>query len=263
VDHRDATRADLVEALRRDPRATAVLVDFDGSLARIVEHPDDARPLPEVPDVLVGLVARYGVVAVVSGRGTEFLSAHLPVSGLVLAGLYGTEVVRDGAREVDARVLAHRDAIERAADEADARLPGILVERKQGLSVTLHWRKAPDRADEVRAVARELAARHGLEAPQRGRMSVELRPPVPVDKGIAVERLVAGCRVAAFAGDDAGDLPAFDALDRLVATGRLDRAVRIGVRSTEAPAEVVDRADLVVDGPDDLLAFLRALTPDH
>lgn len=236
-----------------------MLVDFDGSLAPIVDHPDDARPLSQVPRVLERLVARFGVVGVVSGRDTEFLAEHLPVRGLVLAGLYGTVIERDGVREVDPRTEQHRDAVARAADEADTRLPGILVERKQGMSVTLHWRTAPERAAEVRAVAAELAARHGLDAPQRGRMSVELRPPVPVDKGTAVESLVRDCGIALFAGDDAGDLPAFDALDRLRADGRLADAVRVAVRSREAPPEVVARADLVVDDPEALLTFLRDL----
>ncbi|HEX5616070.1 MAG TPA: trehalose-phosphatase [Acidimicrobiia bacterium] len=257
MDHRDA----MIAVLTRDPGRTAVLVDFDGSLAPIVDHPDDARPLPDVAAVLGRLVDRFAVVGVVSGRDTEFLATHLPVRDLVLAGLYGTVTERNGARVVDPRVDVHRDAVARAADEADARLPGILVERKQGMSVTLHWRTAPERAAEVRAVAADLAERHGLDAPQRGRMSVELRPPVPIDKGTAVERLVADCTTAMFAGDDAGDLPAFDALDRLTGDGRLATAVRVAVRSSEAPAAVVTRADVVVDGPESLLAFLDALAP--
>jgi trehalose 6-phosphate phosphatase len=156
-------------------------------------------------------------------------------------------------------VLRHAPAVAAAAADAEALLPGVLVERKAGISVTLHWRTCPGREEEIRTVAAGLAARHGLDAPLRGRRAVELRPPVALDKGDAVRTLVAGCAVAAFAGDDAGDLPAFDALDALVASGVLDAASRIGVRSDEAPAAVLDRADLVVDGPAALLALLDSL----
>ena len=90
-------------------------------------------------------------------------------------------------------------------------------------------------------------------------MAVELRPPVPVDKGTVVEELCAGLEAAAFAGDDAGDLAAFDALDRLQRDGRLAHAVRIGVRSAEAPPELMARADVAVDGPAGLAALLAEL----
>jgi trehalose 6-phosphate phosphatase len=91
-------------------------------------------------------------------------------------------------------------------------------------------------------------------------MSYELRPPVERDKGTVVADLAAGRGQVCFLGDDRGDLSAFDALDRLAATGV--SAVRIGVSSEEAPAELLDRADLVVDGPEGALAVLRALLDD-
>ena len=71
------------------------------------------------------------------------------------------------------------------------------------------------------------------------KMAAELRPPVPMDKGDVVEELCAGLEAAAFAGDDAGDLAAFAALDRLQAAGRLPAAVRIAVRLRRGPAELL------------------------
>ena len=88
-------------------------------------------------------------------------------------------------------------------------------------------------------------------------MSFELHPPVAVDKGTALRDLTAGLAAVCFMGDDVGDLPAFRALDDLAAGGVT--SVRIGVRSEEAPRELLDAVDLVVDGPEgvrDLLAQL-------
>jgi trehalose 6-phosphate phosphatase len=79
---------------------------------------------------------------------------------------------------------------------------------------------------------------------------LEIRPPVPVDKGQAVRDLAlrAGARSALFGGDDVTDLDGFTALTALAAEGQLDHAVRVGVRSDEGPREIVEQADLVVDG---------------
>jgi trehalose 6-phosphate phosphatase len=248
-----------IDALAREPLRTAFLVDFDGSLAPIVAHPDDAVPLAGAVDVLAELVAVLGRVAIVSGRSVDFLARHLPVPGLALAGLYGMERLVGGERQVDATVVPYLPRIAAVADEAERRLPGVLVERKAGLSVTLHWRTAPEREDEIRAVAAELAARHGLHAPQRGRRAVELRPPVALDKGTAVEQLVDGYAVAAFAGDDLGDVPAFRALQNAREHASLIDAHCIAVASDEMPAEIAELADVVVAGPQELLDLMDAL----
>jgi len=66
-----------------------------------------------------------------------------------------------------------------------------------------------------------------------------------------------GRRQVCFLGDDRGDLEAFDVLDRMAAAGAT--VVKVGVTSPEAPAEILERADLVVDGPEGSLSFLGAL----
>jgi trehalose 6-phosphate phosphatase len=90
---------------------------------------------------------------------------------------------------------------------------------------------------------------------------LEIRPPVPIDKGQAVRTLVEESRVRAalFAGDDVTDLDAFDALDVLRDGGTLDSAVRVGVRSAEGPPAIVERADVVVDGVRGMVDVLAAL----
>jgi len=248
----------MIDALVERPPGTAILLDFDGSLAPIVDHPDDAVALPGAIDALGRLVTRVGRVGIVSGRTVEFLARRVPVPGLVLAGLYGMEYLIDGERGVDPRVVPFETAVAAAADEADARLPGMVVERKAGVSVTLHWRMQPDRAVEVLGVAADLARRHGL-AEWRTGFALELRPPVAIDKGTAVDALIDGFVLAAFVGDDIGDIPAFDALGRAVAEGRLQRAVRIGVQSTEMPDALPAAVDCLVDGPVGVVELLSGV----
>jgi trehalose 6-phosphate phosphatase len=244
--------------LVEQPARAALFVDFDGSLSPIVPDPTTARVLPAARTALARLAPALATVAVVSGRPVAFLVDALGIDGLGYVGAYGLERFVDGRVVVDERVRPWVDAVARAADDAEAALPGLRVERKGGVAVTIHWRGHADRAEEARTWAEAEASRLGLDAPLRGRMAVELRPPVPVDKGTTVADLARGAAVAAFAGDDAGDLPAFGALHELERAGVLEHGVSIGVASTESPPAVHD-ADVVVDGPDGLAALLDAL----
>jgi len=244
-----------VAALTERPERSALLVDFDGSLAPFVSHAEDARPLPGVVDVIERIVSRLGRVAIVSGRPLSYLTRHLAVDGLAYAGLYGMEWAIGGEYSVDPRVRPYLVAVAAATAELEARLPSDLVEPKAGISVTLHWRPAPAREGEIVALARDVGARHGL-AELHTKYAVELRPPIDIDKSDPTRAFVEGFDVAAFAGDDYGDLPAFAELERLQREGRIRRAIRVGVTSDEAPPELASAVDLLVAGPPGLLSLL-------
>ncbi|MDP9441900.1 MAG: trehalose-phosphatase [Actinomycetota bacterium] len=249
-------------AFRAAPERAAVITDFDGTLAPIVDDPAAAVAFPGVVDALHELAQHYGCVAVVSGRPVQFLRDRLelderPESGLVVSGLYGLERLDGQDHSVHPEAVAWQPAVDETAARAEAAAPaGVGVERK-GLSVTLHVRNAPQLAAWARSWARASAAATGLAA-HAGRMSWELRPPLSVDKGTVVADLVAEMQAACFLGDDVGDLSAFDALDRMAARAGT-AVVRVGVRSEEAPPELIERADVLVEGPEGSLAFLRQL----
>ncbi|HYU40054.1 MAG TPA: trehalose-phosphatase [Acidimicrobiia bacterium] len=240
------------------PQEAAVLVDFDGSISEIVDDPGAARVLPAARAALAALVGKVARVGVVSGRPVEVLARAIDLPDVTLVGQYGLERLVDGRVVIDPRVEPYLPAVAAAADDAERELPGLFVERKAGIAVTVHWRTAPDReADAIAAVDR-IARRRGLSV-YATRMARELRPPIPVDKGTAVETLLDGIAAACFAGDDRGDLPAFAALERAVAEHRLRHAVRIAVGSKEAPPELIAEADVVVDGPGGLVTLLDEL----
>ena len=243
-------------AFAATPSESLVAVDFDGTLAPIVDEPALARPLDGVTDLLGLLSERLGEVAVVSGRPVGFLVPIFP-STVTLAGLYGLEIVRHGRLEEHPGAEHWRRTIAEVATEADAQaLDGLRVERK-GLSLTLHYRGRPELAEDALRLAGACALGTDLVV-RPARMSVELHPPVDEDKGTVVSRLASERHgPVMFVGDDVGDLPAFDALDALASSGR--PVVRVAVASDESPTGLLDRADLVVDGPQgaaDLLATL-------
>ncbi len=177
---------------------------------------------------------------------------------MTLAGLYGLERALQGPEQ---DVWA--DVIDQVVSEAEATAPpGIYVEPK-GLTVTLHWRHAPDQKEWVVAFAERAAADHDLLVHQ-GRHERELRPPLRVDKGTVVRSLVDEIpgrldNAAAF-GDDIGDLPAFEVLTGLTKPdGNPFHTVRVAAVDTESPRQVADAADLTVAGASGAVALLRAL----
>ena len=246
---------DALAALVARPEGSAVVLDFDGTLSPIVTDPAEARPGDGAVEVLAALVARYALVAVVTGRPVDFLAPLVP-EGVVLSGLYGLEVMRGDQRTDPVRADVWREVVAHVARRsADHGPEGMVVEPK-GLSLTLHYRAHPESGAAVAEWARQQSARSGLVA-RPAKMSVELHPPIDSDKGTALEQLVEGLSAVVYAGDDQGDLPAFDALDRLAARG-VD-TVRVAVASAEVPPELVDRADVVVADPAALVELLHTL----
>lgn len=251
---REGTQPTLT-AFRSRPSAAGIFVDFDGTLSEIVGEPSAARPVDGAPDVLARLAQSFGRVAVLSGRPVAFLEQFFSDS-VVLAGLYGLETVVDGQRHDHPLGGAWREVVDDVASVAIARGPDGMRTESKGLSLTLHYRGRPDIEPAVKEFAEAQAARSGLEC-RPAKMSFELHPPIPADKGTALLDLSDGLTAVAYAGDDLGDLPAFDALDQLRSVGT--ETLRIAVRSDEAEDALLSRADVVVDGPSGTVAFLSSL----
>ena len=233
---------DLLARIAEEPSRAALFLDVDGVLAPIVETPSEARVPDETRQELRRLSSRYALVACVTGRPTEDAREIVGVEELVYVGEHGLELAPEAAEWAS--------TFDRFATSF-----ALPVERKR-FSLSYHYRTAPDESAAV-AVLQEVAARAEAEGlvPRWGRKVLELRPPVDANKGTAVRALLAerGLRRALYAGDDTTDLDAFAAL------ANLDVGLRVAVASAEAPEELRGAADLIVEGPGELLDLLRRL----
>lgn len=259
--------ATALEPFRARPERCAVLTDVDGTLAPIVDRPEDARVPAETTAVLERLAQRFGLVACVTGRRALEARAMVGVEGLIYVGNQGFEVLRPGETEPladpAAAARAHRAAEFVAGLDWDALGARGLRREDKGPIQVLHWRGAPDDAA-AEAAAREVAARAREREliPLWGRKVLDLRPVAGIDKGTAVHRLLverAPLDAALFAGDDRTDLDAFRAMRALAGSPRLGAAVRVGVDSPESPPEIAAESELVVAGTEGVLEILHTL----
>jgi trehalose 6-phosphate phosphatase len=258
---------DGLAALLAEPARAVAAFDFDGTLAPIVADPDQARAHPRAVAALARLAPRLRAVAVITGRPAGVAVRHGGLAGvpglehLVVLGHYGAErwdavTGRLTAPEPHPGVAAARAELPGVLDAAGA-WHGTWIEDK-GRSLAVHTRRADDpRAafEALRGPVTGLAERHGLIV-EPGRLVLELRPP-GVDKGAALTRLLeeTGAGPALYAGDDLGDLAAFGALTARRAAGHPGLLVAAGTEVTE----LADAADLVLPGPDGVVALIEAL----
>src|ERR687885_2792206 len=155
---------DPIGSLKAHPERAALFLDVDGTLAPIVEHPEDARVPDETRAELERLRDRYALVACVSGRTSDDARRIVGVDGLVYVGTHGLELSPDADR--------YRSELHALADEVD-----WPIEDKR-LTLSFHYRDVDDEAAAVTRLERvaELAAEHGLRA-RWGRKVLEVLPP--------------------------------------------------------------------------------------
>jgi trehalose 6-phosphate phosphatase len=263
------TSSSLTEALaplRAQPRRAAILFDIDGTLAPIVDIAADATVPEPTRKLLIELSRRYGVVACVSGRRASEARAMVSIGTIAYLGSHGAEMLRAGWAEaqLDPSLEDWARRIHefgREADSSDLRRRRVRLEDK-GAIVAFHWRGAPD--EEAARSAIDAVASRAEAAGLRthwGRKVLEVRPPVRIDKGAGIASLLADVDVdaAVYVGDDMTDIDAFRMLGQLVDEGKLQTAVRVGVRSEDGPAEISEEADVVVEGTAGVQELLRML----
>ena len=254
-----------VDAVVSDPTGTLLALDFDGTLAHVVDDPATAFAHAHAVDALARLGPLIGKIAIITGRPVRQalelggFADRQGLESLVVSGQYGAE--RWDAATGETHTPEPPPAVRLLAE----RLPSWLAERgadhvrveDKGLAVAVHTRGLEaGLLEELAEPLAALAAEHGLFV-EPGRQVVELRAHRS-DKGEVLERLVeeVAARHVVFAGDDLGDLPAFDAVDRLRADGLTGLLI---CSASDEQDVLVARSDLVLDGPDAVAVWLGEL----
>ena len=221
--------------------------DFDGTLAPIVTDPPRAHPRPETRRLLALLAILYPC-AVVSGRRREDVAERMRGAGRWrVVGNHGSEPSPGEQR--------YRRDVRRWRRQLRHALPaqsGIEIEDK-GVSLSIHFRRSPDRRQALRAV---LGAAEDLAGARLvgGKCVVNVVPLEAPDKGDAIERLreAARCEAVLYLGDDRTDEDVF----RRARGPTPLLTIRVG-KSKDSAAEYYVRSQREVDLLLGLLVVLR------
>lgn len=252
-----------------DPRGTLLALDFDGTLAHIVDDPAQAFGHQHAVEALARIGPLIGQVAIVTGRPVHQVlelggfDGRPGLEALVVCGQYGAErwEASDGTAAPTVMLEPVGEALKVLPEWLAAHgAPDARIEAK-GLAVAVHTRGMGSGVrDSLIAPLSELASGLGLVA-ELGREVIELRAG-GWDKGRVLDELVRefSIRQVVFAGDDLGDLPAFDAVERMRSVGNPAAIGGLLICSaSDEQSALVERADLVLDGPEGVAAWLGGL----
>ena len=231
-------------------RPLAVFSDIDGTLAPIVPDPEVARVTDRAREALRDLMALGVGVGLITGRD---LGKAREMAGLPDAWYAANHGLTLSIGGVDETPEAVRDFLPRAQgvirETAGVESVGVFVEDK-GPIVAFHYRRAASPEEARAAIEDALGASPAADAfrVHEGRMVIELRPPLDIDKGTALEEMLRRMRAGAVIalGDDWTDIDMFRRVTALRDGGTL--GVTVAVESPEAPDEVLAGADYCVDG---------------
>jgi len=210
-----------IEARVLSASSLVVYAGFDGTLAPLVDTPEQARLPEDTQAVLEDLSTRDGVLlAVLSGRSMADLRARVGIPSLVYGGDHGLEIEGPSLRfehpEAGRRRQGLRDLTQRLT-ALPLLFPGVHVETKN-FTTTIHFRHADeDSRDHLKTVVANLIPENHPEfVVAEGKQSYEIRPRLEWSKGAAVkwihERIKATDLLPVVIGDDSTDEEAYGAL---------------------------------------------------
>lgn len=228
-------------------RRPLLAFDFDGTLAPIVDRPNDARLSRVVAASLTSLAAHLPV-AIVTGRSVVDIRARLGFVPRFIVGNHGAEFDGEACGSAEPSPGLSRLRLQLVEQKETLLSAGVTIEDKVH-SLALHYRLAPTPGRALKIIS-DLLADHDPDLRVfGGRLVINVVSRRAPDKADAVHLLVrrSGAACAVYAGDDANDEPVFAA----AAEGWL--TIRVG------RDDPVSAAQFLLDGPDEVALLLERM----
>ncbi|WP_459883736.1 trehalose-phosphatase [Halostagnicola bangensis] len=227
-------------------------LDFDGTLAPIVDDPAAASPKESAVDALDRITSNPTITtAVISGRSLADVRTRID-GPTFFAGNHGLEIQRSGTVSVHPIAKKRAAPVEDVCSRLESKLdpiPHCWVENKR-LTGTVHLRSVPERYfDTVDTIVESVTDRlgNGILERSNGKRVIEISPQIPWGKGNAVELLRSSLPTSPlvlYIGDDTTDESAFETVE----------PNGIGIRVGD---ETESWASCRVRSPDEVASFLH------
>ncbi len=232
----------------KNSASKALICDFDGTLAPIINNPAEAKIPEHAAKVLLALTKEIEIVAIASGRGLEFINnAFAPYTDgtgrnpIKIFGLYGSQT-----DEEEFKKLHKTSVMDQTLKELILQLIAPLVDKidleLKDSGLVLHYRNYPDFEEEVLSAAQLVADTFPVLF-VRGKKAVELTVAGHTDKGDVIDYIAGYADAVCYIGDDYGDIAAFDKVNTGTKGG-----LSVGVFSEEMPPELYDKCQFILEG---------------
>lgn len=252
----------IKQALGRSP--FGLITDVDGTISETAPTPQEAEVSPLCRQYLSALCNQLALVAAISGRPAIEAKNMIKIDKMVYVGNHGLERWSEGHSEFTKGAKAYAKVIKAVIKELTPLLSieGIRIENKV-ITATIHYRLCPHpelaKRDILLALEGSTQAKSLQITP--GKMSINLLPPVAVNKGTAVSELIRKYNLQGgiYLGDDLTDIDAFRAIH--AASHDLDfQGFAVGITSREMPEKLVAEVDFTLNGVNDVERFLKWLS---
>ncbi len=204
-----------------------LFLDCDGTLAPIVDTPQQAVISPETKSILKKLASNFKCrVAVVSGRSLADIKEKVGIKNIIYAGNHGFEVEGPKIKHALGVPAGYKKILSEIKRQLEAKLrgiPGVFIEDK-GFSLVMHFRLADKvQVPLIKTAFQEstilYAVKNKIKA-REGKKIFEVIPPLRWDKGkivlwlLARQQALAGNKkiIPIYLGDDVTDEDAFKAI---------------------------------------------------
>jgi len=241
-----------------------LLMDFDGTLAPIVERPELAD-LPLKTRLILQELACLGryTIGIISGRALEDLERKVNVDGIIYAGNHGFEIEGPDVHYVNPvinELTPVFSVIKRVLGSALGAINGISIEDK-GITLSIHYRQVDEgKVKEVKKLIESAingVTSRGLITVTSGKKVYEIKPAVNWDKGKAIRLLMkkygkGGWKsglLPIYLGDDISDEEAYAIIKKY---GR-GITVHVGERYSDS------KANYFLRSPEEVFIFLTHL----
>ena len=236
----------ILSILQQQP--LGIVSDIDGTISSITPSPEQATVPTTIVRILKELIEHKIFIALISGRDLPQARHMVGLDKAVYVGNHGLSIWENGTKRVMSGTEKFIDLARHTLDElAGLDLPGLIVENK-GPAIAFHYRQAKDSAIARRTILSCIEASPSARSFQvcEGRMVVELRPPLDVTKGTALQQLVQSYNLRGLIclGDDITDIDMFQAARKLSNT----KTACVAVASDELSPDVASSADYSVNG---------------
>lgn len=169
-------------------KTLALLLDYDGTLAPIADHPDKTIMSIAIEAILNKLAKNPNIfLVIISGRAMHDLKNKIGINGITYAGNHGLEIEsKNNSRHdypLSDKIQENYNRLVIDLQENAAKNNAWVEDKK--MSLTFHYRAVPvNMKEDIKQTANRIIEKHGY-IPNPAHECIEAKPPVIWNKGEA------------------------------------------------------------------------------